>query len=151
MIIQKKTLKNVLFINIETVPSTRHFHQLPESLRHLWIHKSKQFLPDRSTEMTEELAASLYNEKAGLFAEFGKVICISVGYLSKQKNRRKTLRIKSLFGEEVEILKAFNEILNQHYDDPNRDYLCGHNIREFDIPFIGRRNIVSSIWFWHFS
>ncbi len=145
MIIRKKTLKYVLFIDIETVSRTQNFHELPESLRHLWIHKSKQFLSDRSKEMTEELAAIFYKEKAGIFAEFSKVVCISVGYLSKQKSSPPTLKIKSFFGAEKDILQSFNEILNDHYYDLEKDYLCGHNIKEFDIPFICRRNIVNGL------
>lgn len=145
MIIQKKTLKNVLFVDIETVSSTHHFHELTESLQHLWKCKSKQFLTDRSIEMTEDVAAALYMQKAGIFAEFAKIVCISVGYLSKQKNKPPKLRIKSLYGEEIDILKSFNKILNDHYDDIKEDYLCGHNIKEFDIPFICRRNIVHGL------
>lgn len=145
MIIQKKTLKNVLFIDIETVSLTGNFHELPESLQHLWICKSRQFLPDRWMEMTEELAAVFYKEKAGIFAEFAKVVCISIGYLSLQKDEDPILRIKSIYGDEVEILQSFNEILNNHYDDLKEDVLCGHNIKEFDIPFICRRNVVHGL------
>jgi len=145
MIIQKKTLKNVLFLDIETVSLTKSFHELPVPLQKLWIHKSKQFLYDRSKELTEEMAEIYYKEKAGIFAEFAKVVCISVGYLSKEKGNQTTLRIKSLFGDESDILRSFNEILNDHYDDLEKDYLCGHNIKEFDIPFICRRNIVNGL------
>ena len=142
MIIQKKTLKNVLFLDIETVPQFQNYTDLSEIKRKLWFRKSKQFLKDRSHELTEDLAAQFYQEKAGIFAEFGKIVCISIGYLSKQKRAGLKLRIKSLSGEEDQILQSLNSILNAHYDDLDRDYLCGHNIKEFDVPFICRRNIV---------
>ena len=145
MLIQKKTLKTSLFIDIETVSKTQYFHELPKSLQLLWKCKSKQFLTDRSQEVTEELAAKLYREKAGIFAEFGKIVCISIGYLSNQDSPSPVLRVKSLYGEEVEILRNFNNILNEHYTDIKKDYLCGHNIKEFDIPFICRRNMVHGL------
>lgn len=145
MIIQKKTLKNVLFIDIETVSQTKSFAGLSNRLQNIWIHKCKQFLPDRSTEVTPELAEIYYKEKASIFAEFAKIVCISVGYLSKEKNHSPKLRIKSLSGDEKDILKSFNEILNEFYDDVERDFLCGHNIKEFDIPFICRRNMIHGI------
>lgn len=145
MIIQKKTLKNVLFIDIETVSLTQNFYELTESLQHLWKHKSKQFLQSQSENLTEDLAAKFYQEKAGIFAEFAKVVCISVGYLSQQNDKKLTARIKSFHGTEIEILKAFNEMMNIHYDDLDEDFLCGHNIKEFDIPFICRRNVVNGL------
>jgi len=145
MIIQKKTLKNVLFIDIETVSQTQNIQELPESLQLLWKRKSKQFLSDRSIEISEELAADLYTKKAGIFAEFGKVVCITVGYLSSRKEKPSLLRIKSLYGEEIDILKSFNKILNQHYDNLEEDFLCGHNIKEFDIPYICRRNVIHGL------
>jgi len=142
MIFKKKTLKNVLFIDIETVSQTQNFHELSEPLQQLWIHKSKHFLQDRSKEITEDQAANFYKEKAGLFAEFSKVVCISVGYMSYEKRKQPTFRIKSLHGNEIDILKSFNKILNEYYNDSKKDYLCGHNIKEFDIPFLCRRNII---------
>jgi len=145
MIIQKKTLKNVLFLDIETVSLTKNLIELPESLQKLWISKSKKFLPKNEIEVTFDLAANFYTQKAGIFAEFAKIVCISVGYLSIQKNQDPKLRIKSFYGDESEILESFNEMLNRHYDDPDKQFLCGHNIKEFDIPFICRRNIVNGL------
>ncbi len=145
MTIQKKTLKRVLFIDIQTVSQTQNFHDLPESLQFHWKNKSKQFLTDRSKEITEELASEFYRERAGLYAEFGKIVCISIGYLSNQKKPSPVLRIKSLRGEEIDILNNFNAILNEHYYDVKEDFLCGHNIKEFDIPYICRRNLVHGL------
>jgi len=96
-------------------------------------------------EMSDELASTFYKEKAGIFAEFAKVVCISVGYLSNLDEDQPILRIKSLYGDEVDILQSFNEMMNIHYDDLDEYYLCGHNIKEFDIPFICRRNIINGL------
>ena len=145
MIIQKKILKNVLFLDIETVSLTKNLIELPEPLQTLWMSKSKKFSPKTEIEMTFDNAANFYTQKAGIFAEFAKIVCISVGYLSIQKNQDPNLRIKSFYGDEKEILESFNEMLNQHYDDPDKQFLCGHNIKEFDIPFICRRNIVNGL------
>lgn len=145
MIIQKKTLKNVLFLDIETVSLTKNLTKLPESLQKLWMHKSKKFLLKSKIEMTFDIAAKFYTQKAGIFAEFAKIVCISVGYLSIQKNQKPIIRIKSFYGDEREILESFSEMLNQHYDDPDKKFLCGHNIKEFDIPFICRRSIVNGL------
>jgi uncharacterized protein YprB with RNaseH-like and TPR domain len=145
MTIQKKTLKNVLFLDIETVSLTKNLSELPDSLQKIWKAKSKKFLPKSEIEMTFDIAANLYTQKAGIFAEFAKIVCISVGYLSISKNQNPTLRIKSFHGDERQILDSFNEMLNQHYDDPDKQFLCGHNIKEFDIPFICRRNIVNAL------
>jgi len=145
MVIQKKTLKNVLFVDIETVPQTQLLDELSETMQGLWMHKCRQFLPDKTIEPTKEIAADLYRQKAGIFAEFGKVICISIGYLSEVKDNECRLRIKSLHGEEAEILSAFTDILDLHYDDPDEQFLCGHNIKEFDIPYLCRRNLIHGL------
>jgi hypothetical protein len=145
MIIQKKTLKNVLFLDIETVSQTKDLTELPESLQKLWMIKSKKFLLKSEIDVTFDIAANFYTEKAGIFAEFAKIVCISVGYISIQKKQSPTLRIKSFSGNEKSILESFNAMLNKHYDDPDHQFLCGHNIKEFDVPFICRRNIINGL------
>lgn len=145
MIIHNKTLKNVLFLDIETVSQTKNLIELPEALQTIWLNKCKKFLPKNQAEINFEMAANIYIEKAGIFAEFAKIVCISVGYLSYLKNQTPTLRIKSFRGDEKDLLVAFNSMLNTHYDNLEKHFLCGHNIKEFDIPFICRRNIVNGL------
>ena len=91
------------------------------------------------------MAADIYQQKAGIFAEFAKIVCISVAYLSFAKNTSPVLRIKSFHGEEKDILSNFHQMLDTHYNDPELHYLCGHNIKEFDIPFICRRTIINGL------
>ena len=145
MIIQKKILKNTLFIDIETVSANSHFEELSEEMQALWMKKSQKFKIDKDREMTPNLAAGFYREKAGIFAEFAKIACITVGYLSNDKGEETTLRLKSFTGEEKELLEEFNDLLNKHYDSLDEHYLCGHNIKEFDVPFLCRRCVVNGI------
>ena len=113
MLIQKKTLKNVLFIDIETAAESRSLLELSEIKQKLWIHKSKQFLTDRTNTVDKEFAEEMYLQKAGLYAEFGKIICVTIGYLSKERRKEYVLRVKSFTGEEDAILKSLNEVLNE--------------------------------------
>jgi predicted PolB exonuclease-like 3'-5' exonuclease len=145
MIIQKKILNNTLFIDIETVSATAHFEDLSEEMQSLWIKKSQKFKVDKDREVTPNLAADLYREKSGIFAEFAKIACISVGYLSNEKQKETSLRLKSFAGEEKELLEEFNDLLNNHYDRLDEHYLCGHNIKEFDVPFLCRRCVVNGL------
>jgi len=145
MIIQRKYLRNTLFLDIETVSVTATFAELSDVMQQLWKKKALRLRADKSVELTEDYAAELYVERAGIFAEFAKVACISVGYLSNKKDEERELRLKTFHGEEHEILEAFTDMLDQHYDRPDEHFLCGHNIKEFDIPFLCRRCVINSI------
>lgn len=145
MIIQKKNLKNTLFIDIETVSVTSTFEELNEDMQALWAKKANKFKIDRSETMTPEMADNFYTEKAGIFAEFAKVACITVGYLSNKKEEPMELRLKSFYGEERQLLETFNDMLDKHYDRPDEHFICGHNIKEFDIPFLCRRCVVNGL------
>ncbi|MFB6306566.1 MAG: 3'-5' exonuclease [Flavobacteriales bacterium] len=131
--------ENILFIDIETVPNTYTYEELDEKTRELWDKKSN-FMKREG----DESAAELY-EKAGIFSEFGKIICISVGFLRITDDNNYCLRIKSFSGnEEKTLLNEFNELLNKNFNKDNH-YLCGHNVKEFDIPYICRRNLVNGL------
>lgn len=145
MIIQKKILRNTLFIDIETVSVTATFEELPEVMQELWMKKSLKFREDKDREMTPTLAGSFYTQKAGIFAEFAKVACITVGYLANNKGEEPILRLKSFSGNEKELLREFNDMLNKHYDRPDEHSLCGHNIKEFDVPFLCRRCVIHGL------
>jgi 3'-5' exonuclease len=82
---------------------------------------------------------SLYN-RAGIYAEFGKIIVISVGYFNGSE-----FRLKSFYGDDEKILlEEFATLLNRHYNNAD-DVLCAHNGKEFDFPFIARRMIINGI------
>jgi len=130
-------LENILFLDIETVPQYPDFESVPEDFQHLWKKKSEFF---RSEEQT---AGDVY-ERAGIYAEFGKIVCISVG-LVNVKNNQKFLRLKSFYGDdENNLLKEFTGMLSTF--SAKRDVLlCAHNGKEFDYPYIARRCIINGI------
>lgn len=136
-------LSKILFLDIETVSEKQCFEDLNESYQQLWGKKSKSIGRDNSMELEE--ISRLYFERAGIFSEFSKVVCISVGFLRKEGSEL-ILRLKSFAGhDEKEILTEFNNLLARGFKDPNRSYLSGHNIKEFDIPFLCRRMMINSI------
>lgn len=128
--------EDVLFIDIETVPSARSYDGLDASIRLHWDKKSRQFRTD------EQLPGDVY-ERAGIFAEFGRIICISAGFIS-EKNPY-AFRIKSFYGDdEKEVLTGFSELIRKF--SKNREMLlCAHNGKEFDYPYIARRMIINRI------
>ena len=127
-------LEKILFLDIETVPMAPHYDLLPEKFQKLWDKKA-----ERLKRSEEDTASSLY-DRSGIYAEFGKIVCISVGFI---KNRE--FRIKSYYGDdELELLKEFSEMLNRYYH--NRDQLlCAHNGKEFDYPYMARRMVINGV------
>lgn len=137
----------ILFFDIETVSLTSNYLELSPSLQELWQRKAKSFYPNNEEELTVEQLQETYRNKAAIFAEFGKIICISVGiaYLDKEAGQHK-IRLKSFAHDsEEELLKSFCDLLNKHYSNPLINALSGHNIKEFDIPFICRRLIINRL------
>jgi hypothetical protein len=129
--------EDILFIDIETVPQVPEMNLLDIDMQQLWDKKSKHFRePDKGAE-------SVYG-RAGIYAEFGKIICISAGYLSSKNPWN--LRLKSFFGnDETEILTGFNALLEKFSKPPREAMLCAHNGKEFDYPYIARRMIINRI------
>ncbi len=135
-------LKHILFIDIETVPIHRYFDSLTEGLQKAWVKKAKFLKSDVDENATP---AQLFSEKAGIFSEFAKVVCISFGSLVKQENEW-YLRLKSIVNDNEKILlNDFCNVLGRftsHYPDLK---FCGHNIKEFDIPFLCRRMLINGM------
>jgi len=129
-------LSQLLFLDVETVPSYPEYKQQPEILRTLWDKKAQQLA--RNGETSDEL----YN-RAGIYAEFGKIVCISLGFFFTLKGKRQ-FKIKSFYGEdEHQLLSEFAKILN--ISTNINKLLCAHNGKEFDFPFIARRMLVNKI------
>ena len=145
--IQGVDLSNILFLDIETVSQHPRYELLSDRLKPLWTKKAKSILRKYDEELTEEEIAQTYIDRAAIFAEFGKIVCISVGFISRDKETLKaTLRLKSFSNKDEKVLlQEFVELLNQHYDNPNDHSICGHNIKEFDIPYICRRLILNQL------
>ena len=128
-------IEKVLFLDIETVPEYPKYEDVPERFQKLWDKKSKNFTPE------DETSADVYN-RAGIYAEFGKIVCISVGFI-KHTTDGLVLRITSFANDyEKILLEEFSGLLNQHYNNLAVHRLCGHNGKEFDFPYIARRMIV---------
>lgn len=137
MQLQKINLEKILFLDIETVPEVYRFSELDSATAALFDAKTKFQQKDGQT------ASDVY-EKAGIYAEFGKIICISCGIIH-DKPHGKEIRLKSIANDdERQLLLDFAKLLNQHYNMPHH-ILCGHNAREFDFPFIARRMLLHGI------
>ena len=141
-------IANVLFLDVECVSGEPDFEEMPEHMQELWKIKAKGLVRD-AEEADEEAYAETYRDRAAIYAEFGKIICISVGFVTRDKeDQRLRLRLKSFAGEnEMEVLEGFSKLLDQFYNNPDRHFLCGHNIKEFDIPYICRRMVVNQLSF----
>ncbi len=134
-----KDLSKILFLDIETVPAFREFNELDERSAKLFGDKTR-FEQERSGKTAEEI----YGERGGILAEFGKIICISVGGL-KREGSGHTLRVTSFHGDdERDVLQRFVSLLDKNYNT-DEHWLCGHNGKEFDFPWIARRCIVNGI------
>ncbi len=129
--------EDILFIDIETVPDKEKFEDLPERMQELWTKKTK-FLRKNDEE------PSAFYPRAGIYAEFGKIICISAGILFEENGVRK-MKIRSYAGEdEQELLINFRNMLSG-YTSKRRIELCAHNGKEFDFPYIARRLLINGI------
>ena len=130
-------LSNILFLDIETVPQEENWNSLSKTIQELFEQKTKY---QRKDEFTSEQ----FYERAGIWAEFGKIICISVGYfVDVEKNKQ--LRLTSFYGDdEHQLLSDFKVLLDTHFANKT-NVLCAHNGKEFDFPFIARRMIVHQI------
>lgn len=128
----------ILFLDIETVPQKQAFDELTDAEKELWVRKA-EFL--RKGEL--DTPATIYN-RAGIYAEFGKIICISTGIIA-EKDGQRNLRLKSFYGhDEKQLLEEFASLLNKHFSKPHHQ-LCAHNGKEFDFPFIARRMLIHGI------
>ena len=132
-------LNNILFIDIETVSQFEQFEELPEIWKELWTRKAENILRNNKEEHTAE---SIY-ERAGIYSEFGKIICISCGII-QGTGENKTMSVKSFYGDdEKKILAGFCETL-QKWTPGSQKYLCAHNGKEFDFPYLCRRMVINN-------
>ncbi len=134
--IDKIPLHNLLFLDIETVPQAENYQQLDTETQELWQQKTQY---QRRDEYTPED----FYDRAGIWAEFGKIICISAGYFVVKGDIRH-FRVTSFIGDERKLLSDFANLLSNHFSGPQY-LLCGHNSKEFDIPFIARRMIIHQL------
>jgi len=137
--LQKITLENILFLDIETVPQKATYESLNEKEKMLWEKKS-------AYQRKDDFSPEEFYEKAGIWAEFGKIVCISVGvFIAPDSPKNRTFRIKSFAGDDEKVLlKEFNELIKKSFSEA-KHLLCAHNGKEFDFPYIARRMIINQI------
>lgn len=125
--------EKILFLDIETSPQYPHYGSVPDSFKKLWDHKAKYLIKEKDTP------SDVY-KSAGIYSEFGKVISITVGMFTG-----KTFRLKTFYGDDEKImLEEFSELLIKHYNT-DAHYLCAHNGKEFDFPFLARRILINGL------
>ena len=134
--IDKIVLPNILFFDIETVPQQEFFSDLPEETQRLYADKTQY-------QRKDDVTAEEFYERAGIWAEFGKIVCISVGFFTI-KNAERQFRTKSIIGDEKNLLMEFNQLIQTHFSNPAYVF-CGHNIKEFDIPYVCRRMLINGL------
>ncbi len=132
--LEKYKIENILFLDIETVPAFKSYEKQSERFKKLWDKKANRLI---KTE--EETPKSIY-PRAGIYSEFGKIICISVAFFHNNQ-----LRVKSYYGDdEQQLLTEFKSLLDGYFNTQDH-ILCGHNAIEFDFPYIARRMLVNRI------
>jgi len=162
-------IENILFLDIETVPACSEYSELPKPLQQLWDKKAISLsryslgLGKGSAQDESKTPEELY-ERAGIYAEFGKIICVSVGYVKPKlirqladnavpapstqeelKENEYEFRTTSFYGDdEKELLNRFVQLLNNHYNKPQH-LLCAHNGKEFDFPYLARRMLINGL------
>lgn len=137
-----RPLEDVLFIAIQTVPQKVSLDELSPRLQAMWRHKVDFTAGEENTSPEEA-----YKEKAGLFAEFGKIINLTAAYFHQQGAEGDLhLRVKTLrqAANEKQLLEEFIDLLNERFDQ-SRLRLCAHNGKEFDFPYLCRRMLLQCV------
>ena len=132
----KIPLSKILFLDIETVPQYATFDQMPPLEKVYWEEKT-------AYQRKEDFSPAEFYERAGIWAEFGKIVCLSVGYFTTATSPRQ-FRLKTFSGDEKQILTDFKTLLDHYFNTP-KHRLCAHNGKEFDFPYIARRMLVHNL------
>jgi DNA polymerase elongation subunit (family B) len=138
--LKRQRLEDVLVFDIETVPGNHQFDELSPAMQELW---GKKHVFIKKTE--DQTPAEGYFDHAGIYAEFGKIVCISAGIFYRDEGKLK-FRVKSFASEnEKEVLEGFKGLLDKHFNRLETHILSGHNIKEFDIPYTCRRMLINGV------
>lgn len=137
-------IDKVIFLDIETVSGAHTLEELDERMQKLWGKKSFKFRKDYAKKVSE---AKIFEEKAAIQAEFGKIVCISTGYITRNlENDKLEFKTKSFYDEdEKKLLEEFSEMLDKFFESDQLGSIrkiCTHNGKEFDIPYIARRMLI---------
>lgn len=127
----KENIENILFLDIETVPLIYDYKEIDSQTKDLW---------DKKWQYNKEISPEQQYKKAGIYAEFAKVVCVGLGFYNKGKFRVKTIASAT----ELDILQGLAEVLDEHFNTENH-FLCAHNGKEFDFPFLCRRYLINNL------
>lgn len=135
----QKFAKNLLFIDIETVSGESDFNLLSDRMKALWLHKAS-FLSNPNALSDEDF----YFDRAGIYAEFGKIVSIGLGFFHWNEEQEICLKVKSISGnDEATLLNEFKKLVEKKYKADLA--FCAHNGKEFDYPYLCRRMLVNGI------
>lgn len=132
-------LQNILFLDIETAPQYPAYSEMPDEWKELWNHKSSYLLRNKEDENAETIYP-----KAGIYAEFGKIVCLSCGFINGYSDNKKLVLKSFCCDDEKILLMQFSEMLTKWATD-NTKLLCAHNGKEFDFPYLCRRMIINGL------
>jgi hypothetical protein len=132
-------LTDLLLLDIETVPQYEDFNSLSPEWQTLFWDKISKTVPENTSP------DDAYKKRAGILAEFGKIVCISTAFFQEDDNKQICLKIKSISGDEITVLKSFSALCDKMYKYNKNFQFAGHNIKEFDIPYICRRLIINQL------
>ena len=130
--------ERILFLDIETVPQTKSYDELPGRMKDLWAAKAENLARnERNVDEAGGSSPDLLYKRAGIYAEFGKIVCISVGHFHQD-----VFRLKSFYGDdELNLMQDFAALLEKSFSR-SEHLLCAHNGKEFDFPYISRRMLI---------
>ncbi len=132
-------LRDILFLDIETVASTSDYITLDERIKTQWARKAIFFKRERNQSDEE-----IYHERAGIYAEFGKIVCVAVAKFIETESGELGLKTKAYYGDsEATLLSEFKSMIEKM--DPVNLKLCAHNGKEFDYPYLCRRMLINGI------
>ncbi len=132
-------LRDILFLDIETVASTHDYSNLDERIKTQWARKAVFFKRERNQSDEE-----IFHDRAGIYAEFGKIVCVAVGKFIETETGDLGLKTKAYYGDnETALLSEFKSMIEKM--DPVNLKLCAHNGKEFDYPYLCRRMLINGI------
>lgn len=139
---KQSQLENILFVDIETASVVQTYDDLPERMQGLWDKKSRRY----ANQEPDMNPSELFGAKAGIHAEFARVVCISAGYLTFNDEGIPEITLKSYCGpDEYQVLEDFGKMLDKYTAAKPGRNLCAHNGKEFDFPFLGRRYLIHGL------
>ena len=146
MAITLHNLHRILFVDIESATIVPQYDQLDEALQEHWRQRYNRYSAYEHADLeVNQTPQEYFDNKAAIYAEYAKVICVSIGYI-RGPYPDQELRLRTIKGDdEVKLLTEFSTFLHEFYYDRFNHFLCGHNIREFDVPFLCRRMIINQM------